>query len=262
MRLLLVRHGETVDNVASVYAGSRDSALTAHGVLQAHRLATHLAATHDVTHVFSSDLQRAAHTAAAIVEAQERKEADQVVEVVQLADLRERDLGSAEGKRIGGAGDSGTLDDAETREAMRVRAERFLAAHLQPLLVAGGDASIKTVVVVSHGLYLNVLLSTLLRQAAPAELARLAATSNSTSGSRRGDVAVGWRNTGYVEMVRLDGGASAPRSAFSLAVTTVNSIEHLQGLKKTRGGIGSAAFDAKQRTMDSFFGPAAKQAKK
>ncbi|KAM3468559.1 hypothetical protein MY5147_007828, partial [Beauveria neobassiana] len=44
MRLLLIRHGETVDNVAGIFAGVRDSALTTHGVLQAGRLGGHLAA--------------------------------------------------------------------------------------------------------------------------------------------------------------------------------------------------------------------------
>jgi hypothetical protein len=39
----------------------------------------------------------------------------------------------------------------------------------------------------------------------------------------------------------------------SLLVRAVNSQKHLEGLKKTRGGIGSAKHDDKQRTMDSFF---------
>jgi hypothetical protein len=39
----------------------------------------------------------------------------------------------------------------------------------------------------------------------------------------------------------------------SLVVKAVNSQEHLKGLKKTRGGIGSSKHDEKQKTMDSFF---------
>lgn len=39
----------------------------------------------------------------------------------------------------------------------------------------------------------------------------------------------------------------------SLVVKAVNSQEHLIGLKKTRGGIGSSAHDPTQKTMDSFF---------
>ena len=39
----------------------------------------------------------------------------------------------------------------------------------------------------------------------------------------------------------------------SLVVKAVNSLEHLVGLKKTRGGIGSLKHDSRQKTMDSFF---------
>jgi len=48
----------------------------------------------------------------------------------------------------------------------------------------------------------------------------------------------------------------APKSTISdlsLVVKAVNSQEHLRGLKKTRGGIGSAKHDEKQQTMESFF---------
>jgi len=39
----------------------------------------------------------------------------------------------------------------------------------------------------------------------------------------------------------------------SLVVKAVNSLEHLNGLKKTRGGIGSSKHDPSQKTVDSFF---------
>jgi hypothetical protein len=38
-----------------------------------------------------------------------------------------------------------------------------------------------------------------------------------------------------------------------LVVKAVNSQEHLKGLKKTRGGIGSLKHDSNQKTVDSFF---------
>jgi broad specificity phosphatase PhoE len=48
---------------------------------------------------------------------------------------------------------------------------------------------------------------------------------------------------------------SPPRGLeeFCLVVKAVNSQEHLKGLKKTRGGIGSLKHDSNQKTMDSFF---------
>lgn len=40
---------------------------------------------------------------------------------------------------------------------------------------------------------------------------------------------------------------------FKLTVKVVNCLEHLKGLKKTRGGIGSAKHDDSQKTIQSFF---------
>jgi hypothetical protein len=40
---------------------------------------------------------------------------------------------------------------------------------------------------------------------------------------------------------------------FHLVVKAMNSQEHVKGLKKTRGGIGSLKYDTNQKTVDSFF---------
>src|ERR1700761_205792 len=67
MKLYLIRHGETVDNVAGLYAGSRDSTLTNHGVEQTERLGEYLARNGvKFTHVFASPLSRAYKTAEAV----------------------------------------------------------------------------------------------------------------------------------------------------------------------------------------------------
>ncbi len=289
-------------------AGSRDSALTAHGVLQARRLGAHLAANGDlvITHVFSSNLQRASATASAIVDALRGEEGDgddssggddgdgnrNVVArtVMQLADLREKDFRSGEGVRLGTAGRN-AFADAETRDDMRVRAERFIDRHLLALLrrapAEGGTARQsekkletvaqgpqRAVVVVAHGIILNVLLSSLLTRYAPAELSRLQPPSVPLPPPpviRRPDLRVSWNNTGFVDIAVKTAAAAAdadkqgdaaPAKKIRLQVTRVNSVEHLDGLKKTRGGIGSAKFDAKQKTMDAFFGPAAKRQKR
>ncbi|KAK0705549.1 histidine phosphatase superfamily [Lasiosphaeris hirsuta] len=261
MRLFLVRHGETVDNVAGLYAGVRDSALTVHGMLQAQRLSTHLASrsrsptTGPITHIFSSDLQRAAHTAQAVIDAITRSPTAPDgspfrLHLVKVPDLRERNFGSAEGKRFGAS-----RADSETHEAMRARAERFVRWHLAELLAGGGEGSI---VVVSHGLMLNSLLRVLLARYAPAELERLAGPP----GVERGEYLTAWSNTGYLEMVVKRGVAAAVPSGglnVSLVVIRVNVVDHLEGLKKTRGGIGSAQFDSRQRTLDSFLTPSSKK---
>ncbi|CRK15202.1 hypothetical protein BN1723_010577, partial [Verticillium longisporum] len=41
-----------------------------------------------------------------------------------------------------------------------------------------------------------------------------------------------------------------------LSFVVFNNTSHLAGLKKTRGGIGSAQFDQKQKTLTSFFAAA------
>ncbi|AEO71837.1 uncharacterized protein THITE_2124681 [Thermothielavioides terrestris NRRL 8126] len=293
MRLFLVRHGETVDNAAGIYAGTRDSPLTAHGALQARRLGAHLAAALGPAarpHVFASDLRRAAMTAQAVVDALAQAQAQAPtafgdalppLRVAQLRELRERDFGGAEGRRFGsaGLGDAG----AESWDQMRVRAERFVRVHLVPVLEADGQRDGAAVVVVAHGLILDALLRVLLAWFGRGEAASL--------GRARTTV---WSNTGYVEAVvtvsppapepgavsavGIGGGDVAEgatavasgdrtptpgpkrqRPRISLSVVGVNVLKHLEGLKKTRGGIGSAQFDKRQRTVDSFFGPVAKK---
>ncbi|KAF7552928.1 hypothetical protein G7Z17_g4006 [Cylindrodendrum hubeiense] len=249
MRLLLIRHGETVDNVAGLYAGSRDSPLTTHGVLQARRLASHLAGRVTVQHLFSSDLQRATRTAEAVRDAQKRaRETDLVV--VQLKDLREKDFGSGEGSKIA----AGEHEGAETPEAMRLRVDRFLDDHLVPVLAVGES----TVCVVAHGIILGVLFKAL--------SARIPCSIAPSAKSEFSDVSalsrLWWSNTGYLEGVLSTSTIhSDGRLPLKLSIETINGMDHVKGLKRTRGGIGSAKFDEKQKTMDSFFKPTSRKRK-
>ncbi len=66
-RLFLVRHAETEWNVAEVFQGQLDSALTPKGVRQAAQLAERLA-SEGVQAVYSSDLGRAMETARIVAE--------------------------------------------------------------------------------------------------------------------------------------------------------------------------------------------------
>ncbi|MEO7236002.1 MAG: histidine phosphatase family protein [Lapillicoccus sp.] len=67
-RLVVVRHGQTLDNAAGIWQGHRDSSLSDVGREQALRAAPALAAYRPQV-VVSSDLERARDTAAAIGEA-------------------------------------------------------------------------------------------------------------------------------------------------------------------------------------------------
>lgn len=62
-RLILVRHGETDDNVASRVAGWRESALTDRGRTQAKLVAEFVAERYRPVAVYASPLRRAAETA-------------------------------------------------------------------------------------------------------------------------------------------------------------------------------------------------------
>jgi broad specificity phosphatase PhoE len=96
--LLLARHGETDWNRARRWQGFADRPLTERGKAQARALAERLA---DIAldAVYSSDLRRARETAEAVTVAQG-------LEVIQLPELREVDVGSWEGL---------TRDEAEER---------------------------------------------------------------------------------------------------------------------------------------------------
>ncbi|ORY60020.1 histidine phosphatase superfamily [Pseudomassariella vexata] len=285
MHLLLVRHGESVDNVAGLYAGSRDSPLTNHGVLQAKRLGAHIASHWDaigpITHVFASNLQRACKTAEAIVEAQLAASStlasgiEIAREVIQLSELREKDFGSSEGKKFGTRTNG---SDSESRDAMMVRVNHFLDDHLLPLL---HDCVSKksTIVIIAHGIILNVLLKALRLR-----LPTSASSSVVQDGSSNSNVEyVTWSNTGVLQ-ARMEEVETVPERPsldeknapgdepsapelpeclptsdaldsrrFAFVVQSTNNTDHLRGLKKTRGGIGSAKSDSRQRTMDSFF---------
>ncbi|KAG7117072.1 phosphatase like protein [Verticillium longisporum] len=263
LNIFLIRHGESVDNVAGLYAGSRDSPLTAHGVLQASRLASHLAtAAPPATHIFTSNLKRAVYTAGTVREAQPPPLAGMpAVDVVQLLDLREKDFGADEGKKYGQR-DHVRATDAETHDAMQARASRFVDSQLAPIIAALADKP-ACVMIVAHGLILASLLRVLRGNA------WFASSSEPT------DSHASWSNTGYTQLVvepllrsssQPRQGAGEPSSPPSnhgprwpdlrLSIVVFNNTTHLVGLKKTRGGIGSAQFDQKQKTLTSFFAAA------
>ncbi|KAH8778979.1 histidine phosphatase superfamily, partial [Hyaloscypha finlandica] len=289
MRLLLIRHGETVDNVAGIYAGITDSALTNHGVLQANRLGSHLADSGvRVSHLFSSDLQRAFITAEAVREAQLQSPA----ETTTLQLLREQDFGSLEGKKFferpregNKTGKDAHLEarrdepgfvEVESIESMRTRVETFIDAHLVQLMHEVEEDT--SVAVVAHGIILGHLWKAILKRFHPFVTVGPDVVQSKAPGFSL-EYLSGWSNTGYLDLEVKRRAASShetsepgpapivqpaldaslapspPRSMeeLHLVVKAVNSKEHLKHLKKTRGGIGSLKHDSNQKKVDSFF---------
>lgn len=285
MRILLIRHGETVDNVAQIYAGVRDSALTSHGSLQADKLGECLRMQGlEFTHIFSSDLQRAFKTADAILRASQRNQHVRTT-FQQLPILREQDFGSSEGKPFhtklreskmfeSAHNSVKSLDDTrfkdpETKEAMGIRMNTFVEEHLYPLLPRHGSAREAVIAIVSHGIILSHLWRCILGRFALQNV-RLASTSPRDT-SNLGHIGP-WSNTGYLDLEiqiahprergdvnpysRNVSGASDVASTLDtriLTIKAINSIAHLKGLKRTGGGVGSSKFDDDQKKIEHYF---------
>lgn len=123
--LLLVRHGETVDNARQIMQGQTQGQLTPHGVEQAQEVALRMAGTH-IDAFVSSDLKRAADTCAIIAAPHLGGPERAYNAIVQTPLLRERDWGSFTGRHIPELKYAKWTDDIETTEQMRQRATLFI----------------------------------------------------------------------------------------------------------------------------------------
>ncbi|TQS34848.1 hypothetical protein Golomagni_04754 [Golovinomyces magnicellulatus] len=207
MRLLLVRHGETVDNVAGIYAGITDSPLTNHGMVQSRKLGQFLRSndTH-IERIFSSDLQRSFLTAEAIRKSQKTTAAP----VIRLEILREKNFGKYEGTKISRGGvestsissrpvsNTGMIEmshGTESSRSMKTRAESFIDLHLAPSLRDASENS--TIIVVSHGIFLGHLWRELLRNFDTEVISKTLTHTNSMESLEK---IKGWYNTAYLEL--------------------------------------------------------------
>uniref|UniRef100_A0AB33J6D5 Histidine phosphatase family protein n=1 Tax=Prevotella sp. GTC17259 TaxID=3236795 RepID=A0AB33J6D5_9BACT len=136
-KLYLVRHGETVDNVAQILQGQDPGQLNERGLEQAKDVRDRMA-SEQIDVFIASDLKRAMDTCRIIAEPHGKG-----VETTGL--LRERDWGSFTGKYIPTLKDVEWPDDIETLEQMKSRAQNFITY----LKVAYPG---KTVLAVGHGL--------------------------------------------------------------------------------------------------------------
>lgn len=155
-QLILVRHGQTLDNVAGIAQGWNDSALSEAGQEQVRRLALRLAELKP-TALYSSPLGRALATAEAI-------SATTGLPITQLEDLREMSYGGWEGRSfldvrredertyqrwIHDA--EATCPDGESHADVRRRIERAL-----------GRINSERPVVVTHGTAIRIAVTALL----------------------------------------------------------------------------------------------------
>lgn len=168
LQVYLVRHGETVWNAARRIQGQSDSPLTDKGEKQAHQVGERVKSL-GITHVIASDLGRTRRTAEII--------ADACGCTVTLdARLRELNMGCLEQRPLDGltaeeeswrkalvdGTEGGRIPGGESMEEMATRMHAALNACLD--LPAGSRP-----LLVSHGMALGVLVSTILGLPAHAE---------------------------------------------------------------------------------------------
>ncbi|KAJ5682448.1 hypothetical protein N7462_005613 [Penicillium macrosclerotiorum] len=303
MRIYLVRHGETVHNVAQAWAGATDSALTNHGMLQIECLAQHfMKKSIRLDWVFASDLSRARITAEGICRLQPPTPDGVPLCPVLTRELRERDFGSLEGLRwqpasfnsgstsasSGSSSDGATAThvDKESTVSMRQRANSFLHSHFLPVVFDSGCLH-PNIAIVAHGIILRVLWNCLVELFDPMNISLLPGVAT-WNGGPAALISPSWSNTGVMELLiqrnsgmqpPQDVGSHVPQAAlssaieatpspkstqeeylqntllhgWSMSIQAIDNKAHLSGLRRTRGGIGSASHDTKQKKIDQFF---------
>ncbi|KAJ7069734.1 phosphoglycerate mutase-like protein [Mycena amicta] len=252
-----IRHGESTDNVQAVWAGWADATLTVHGMNQAQALATSLSTT-NFDAILSSPLKRAHMTAQ---EVQKRQRGVPPLTTSPL--LKERHFGIAEGKASSWkrdyslsladhintgvypslAGRSEKFPDGESLDDVQVRAaQAWEDLLLKYVLNAAKNDQQVHVAVVSHGIFIKEAIRALAQYDSTLDLS----TPNSS-----------WlRNTGWARVVVQvkDDGVQEGATALQVQLTHFNDCAHLNTVKRQKGGIGRAAYDARQKDIRKFFG--------
>lgn len=263
-----------------------------HGSLQAERLGRFFTKNGLLfSHVYSSDLQRATKTARAICTWNDAAGANKLQVTVKEV-LREQDFGFYEGKpfyaRPRDAHKSGKenhrsqhqddpdFQDVESKGSMDSRMNTFLAHDLLPLLFDEQQEE-NIIAVVSHGIILSHLWRCFLRLLPKNSVTLMAGLSVGKGEATPLEYLGGWSNTGYLELdikrkslaaiepTKSKSSLEPPLSQsidkdslpklhnYKVTIKMVNGKEHLQGLKRTKGGVGSSKFDEGQKSIESFF---------
>ncbi|MDD6506029.1 MAG: histidine phosphatase family protein [Prevotellaceae bacterium] len=118
VKLYLVRHGQTEDNVKQILQGQMPGQLTQEGVREAERLCERMKEV-PIDVFVSSDLARAIDTCRIIAAPHGKK-------VVETPLLRERDWGDFTGAYIPDLKDRAWPDNVESAERMMARAKNFI----------------------------------------------------------------------------------------------------------------------------------------
>lgn len=162
LRVLIIRHGETRENVERIIQGQLDTDLNEKGRLQARLTGEYLSSTR-IDRIISSPLRRAADTAKAIVDGQSSRKIH-----LEFDDrLKERGFGVLEGKvYVGAAKKSEETQGIELMEPFSERLGSFwndlVTREAQQLESEHWTDNTETVVLVSHGAAISALMNQVL----------------------------------------------------------------------------------------------------
>ena len=265
LTVTFIRHGESTDNLKGIWAGWADAPLSNHGMNQARALGQSFSNT-PLAAIFASPLKRAHTTAQALHDAQP----DPKPPITLCPDFREQHFGVAEGKLWSTHREKGkTLEqmyaegiftvpetrsdkfpEGESRDDVATRAERGLQEWVMPFVWKAARSGTwgEHIAVVSHGLCISELVAALMRK-------------NAESAPQR--EYVGLLNTAWTRVVITVKGANQGEALeftddslppLVIRVTHINQHEHIDKLVRQKGGIGSQAYDSKQKDIRAFFG--------
>ncbi|KAI9058308.1 phosphoglycerate mutase-like protein, partial [Trametes sanguinea] len=266
-----IRHGESTDNLLSIWAGWKDAPLSNHGnagMNQAKAVGQSLSNI-PFAAIYASPLKRALWTGQAVQEAQPDPKPPLTVSPL----LREQHFGVAEGHPWQWNQDPNlTLEEhfakdiwpvlherhqkfpeGESLDDLFERAKKAIDELIMPHVWKAAREGKKGVhvAVASHGLCISELIPALLIK--------------DESGVHPGDKYRGLQNTAWTRVtVDVKGLKEGEPLEFSnsdppklkVRVTDVNRHEHLADVKRQKGGIGRAGYDPKQQDIRAFFGGA------
>jgi len=119
MKLILTRHGETIENQKKIMQGHLGGHLSENGKWQVRKLALRLK-NEKIDAMYSSDLKRAADTAKEIAKYHKN------IQINFVQELREVNLGSLTGKCSENVDWNNRPDDIESATSMQKRAKKLL----------------------------------------------------------------------------------------------------------------------------------------
>lgn len=150
MKLILTRHGETIENQQDILQGHLPGKLSKTGIQQTKKLALRLK-NEKIDHIYSSDLSRAADTAKEIA----KYHPNTPIHFVQ--ELREENCGSLTGKKHEEVDWNNIPNDVEALKSMQKRVKKLLDK-VYKKYPSG------TVLFVGHGKINKVLITVILNK--------------------------------------------------------------------------------------------------